>query len=227
MCFSATASLIAGAGLSVAGVAALAMTREKRALPFAAIPLLFGLQQVAEGVVWLGDGATRACASAAFLSFAQVIWPIYAPLAVLVLEPAGWRRRAMAACLVCGVIVAAVMVQGLATQFVPGVPEGGHVRYTLAYWDEFRSAGFLEALLALYVAATCGSLMFSRDGLIRLFGGVVVVALAVTAVAYEAWLFSVWCFFAAVLSAIVVIWAVRRRGAFPTRPVALRRSTLP
>ncbi len=231
MCFSATASLIAGAGLSAAGVTALAVTRERRAMPFAAIPLLFGVQQAAEGAIWLaasgGDTALQGCASAAFLGFAEVLWPIYAPLAVLALEPAGWRRRAMWACFACGLLVAAAMLHGLVRDFTPGAPEGGHIRYVLAYWDDFRNAGLLEALLALYVAATCFSLMLSRHGAIRLFGVVVTAALAVTAFAYETWLFSVWCFFAAVLSVIVVVWAVRRRERVPARPVALRRSTLP
>jgi len=221
MCFSATASLIAGAGLSVAGVTALAVTRERRAVPFAAVPLLFGLQQAAEGAVWLaaagGDAGMQGCASAAFLGFAEVLWPLYAPLAVLALEPPGWRRRAMWACFACGVIVAAAMLHGLVRDFTPGVPEGGHIRYILAYWDEFRNAGLLEALLGLYVAATCGSLMLSREPLICLFGAVVTVALAVTAFAYETWMFSVWCFFAAVLSVIVVAWAVRRRATPPAR----------
>lgn len=221
MCFSATASLIAGAGLSAAGIGALSVTRERRAMPFAAIPLLFGLQQAAEGAVWLaaagGDAGMQGCASAAFLGFAEVLWPLYAPLAVLALEPQGWRRRAMWGCFACGVIVAAAMLHGLVRDFTPGVPEGGHIRYILAYWDEFRNAGLLEALLGLYVAATCGSLMLSREPLISLFGAVVTMALAVTAFAYETWMFSVWCFFAAVLSVIVVAWAVRRRATQPAR----------
>ncbi len=214
MCFSATASLIAGGVLSAAGIGALAVTRERRVVPFAAIPLLFGLQQAAEGVVWLaaagGDVALQSCASAGFLAFAQVIWPVYAPLAVLALEPPGWRRRVMGVCAGAGLIVALVMLHGLLTAFVPGVPEGGHIRYTLAYWDEFRAAGALVPLLGLYVLATCVSLMISRERLVQVFGAVVLAALVVTAVAYEAWLFSVWCFFAAVLSAIVVVFTIRR-----------------
>jgi hypothetical protein len=216
MCFSATASLIAGAGLSAAGIASLTVTREARARPFAAIPLLFGLQQIAEGVLWLalghGDETLQACASAGFMSFAQVIWPLYAPLVVLLLEGAGWRRRAMWACFACGALVALVMVHGMLTSFVPGVSGGNHIRYTLAYYNEFRDAGALLPLLVLYVIATCVSLMLSSERLVQVFGVVVVIALGVTAYAYEAWLFSVWCFFAAVLSAIVLVWAVRRRS---------------
>jgi len=214
MCFSATASLIAGAALSAAGIGALAVTRERRAVPFAAIPLLFGLQQVAEGAVWLaaagGHTTLQSCASAGFMSFAQVIWPLYAPLAVRLIEHEAWRRKAMLACLACGVIIAAAMLFGMVTALVPGVPEGGHIRYTLPYYNQFRDAGLLLPLLALYTIATCLSLFLSSDRLIRSFGAVVVVALGVTAFAYEAWLFSVWCFFAAVLSAMVLLWAVRR-----------------
>ena len=58
MCFSATASFIAGTGLSVLGVATLRATRRKEEIPFAAIPLLFGFQQIVEGVLWLSGHVT-------------------------------------------------------------------------------------------------------------------------------------------------------------------------
>jgi hypothetical protein len=53
MCFSASASFIAGTSLSVIGVAAIRRTRARTELPFAMIPLLFGIQQLIEGVIWL------------------------------------------------------------------------------------------------------------------------------------------------------------------------------
>ena len=49
MCFSAPASFIAGTALSVIGVAALKRTESKSEIPFALIPLLFGIQQLIEG----------------------------------------------------------------------------------------------------------------------------------------------------------------------------------
>lgn len=64
MCFSATASFSAGALLL--GIGALTLksalaTRQRRALPFAAIPTLFAMQQLIEGVIWLtfAQEATR------------------------------------------------------------------------------------------------------------------------------------------------------------------------
>ena len=44
MCFSATASFIAGVPLSVLGVAAVKKAERKAEIPFAMIPLLFGVQ---------------------------------------------------------------------------------------------------------------------------------------------------------------------------------------
>ena len=53
MCFSATASFVAGTGLAVLGVATLRAARRRPEIPFAAIPLIFGLQQMVEGALWL------------------------------------------------------------------------------------------------------------------------------------------------------------------------------
>lgn len=48
MCFSAPVSFSAGAVLLGLGSA-----KRPRELPFAAIPLLFAIQQLSEGVIWL------------------------------------------------------------------------------------------------------------------------------------------------------------------------------
>ena len=53
MCFSAPASFIAGTALTSIGVAALRQTKTGSEIPFAMIPLLFGVQQLIEGVIWL------------------------------------------------------------------------------------------------------------------------------------------------------------------------------
>ena len=53
MCFSASASFVAGVTLSAAGVATLKQAKRKTEIPFALMPLLFGIQQITEGVIWL------------------------------------------------------------------------------------------------------------------------------------------------------------------------------
>lgn len=54
VCFSATASFVAGGTLSVVGGVTLSRVQHRREVPFAHIPLLFGIQQIVEGFVWLG-----------------------------------------------------------------------------------------------------------------------------------------------------------------------------
>ena len=53
MCFSATASFSAGALLLGIGVLTLRLASRPREWPIAAIPLLFAVQQLSEGVIWL------------------------------------------------------------------------------------------------------------------------------------------------------------------------------
>ena len=53
MCFSATASFSAGVVLLGLGTLTLKSARGRRELPLAAIPLLFAIQQLTEGVIWL------------------------------------------------------------------------------------------------------------------------------------------------------------------------------
>jgi hypothetical protein len=57
MCFSATASFTAGTVLSAIGVVTVTKAERPSEVPFAMIPLLFGVQQLIEGVVWLTFGA--------------------------------------------------------------------------------------------------------------------------------------------------------------------------
>ena len=45
MCFSATASFAASGALGLVGAASLAKTKSKKEVPFAAVPLIFAVQQ--------------------------------------------------------------------------------------------------------------------------------------------------------------------------------------
>lgn len=71
MCFSDTASVTADALLTGVGTLTLRSASRPRELPFAAIPLLFAIQSVGEGVIWLtfryGDGPARRIRLSAFL----------------------------------------------------------------------------------------------------------------------------------------------------------------
>ncbi|MDO8277708.1 MAG: hypothetical protein Q7T63_06235 [Burkholderiaceae bacterium] len=208
MCFSAAASFAASAVLLVLGGASMGVVRKRSELPFAAIPLIFALQQFSEGLVWLGLDHGRPGLSAAmaqvFAFFALVLWPAYVPLTVWLAEPVGRRRRALAWVAGGGAVVSA----GLLLIFLAW-PVTVEQR---AYHLEYRSAPFLGVgATALYLGVTTLSLLMSTQPWIRRFGVLVLLAFALTAVLYAGWFVSVWCFFAAVVSSVVCLQLLARR----------------
>ena len=80
MCFSATASFVAGTSLSVIGVATLTQAKRKTEIPFAMIPLLFGIQQLVEGVIWLtfvqDAPLLKQTMTYVYSGFSHVLWQI-------------------------------------------------------------------------------------------------------------------------------------------------------
>ena len=53
MCFSANASFGAGVVLTIIGVAAIKKVQHPSQILFASIPLLFAVQQISEGILWI------------------------------------------------------------------------------------------------------------------------------------------------------------------------------
>src|SRR5690606_11606210 len=101
MCFSATASFVAGGSLAAIGVATVTKAERRSELPFATIPLLFGIQQIVEGVIWLtfhNDAPLlQHTMTDVYAVFSHVLWPIYVPFAIRFLEIVPWRRRVLLA----------------------------------------------------------------------------------------------------------------------------------
>ena len=97
MCFSATASFTAGAALLAVGAYTMRQVARQAELPYASIPALFGVQQLVEGALWLtlpdGDAHLNDILTHIYALFSHILWPIFVPVAVLKIEPEGWRRR--------------------------------------------------------------------------------------------------------------------------------------
>ena len=118
MCYSATASFVASGVIGTIGLATLRHVREPRALLFAAVPMLFSLHQFTEGFVWLGlEGRVGPVAlghvTFLFMIYAQGLLPFLMPLAIRLMEPPGWRQKAITALTVLGAFVCAWMIYGL------------------------------------------------------------------------------------------------------------------
>lgn len=205
MCFSEGASYAAGAVLTGAG--AYTLQRADRACaPLAAVPLMFGLQQLTEGLVWRAVEANPAGETVrstpgialAYLMFAYVLWPVIMPIAVARIEPRPGRRRAMAMLAVLGGGVGAWLLGSLLRE-----PPRVHVaRHHLDYGVTLSGDALV---IASYLTAVCASCLLSSWPLLRLLGAASAVSAGITAlVAIEAFA-SIWCFCAAVLSLIVFL----------------------
>jgi len=95
MCFSATASFTAGVILTVTGVYTLRQVKSKSILPFASIPLLFGIQQIIEGIVWMSfnEPVLHGIATYLFVLFAYVLWPTFVPVSIWLIEENPIRKK--------------------------------------------------------------------------------------------------------------------------------------
>ena len=202
MCFSPVASFTAAAVTAAIGVACLARTSRPRERAFAAMPLVFAVQQVVEGFLWLTLPAVPESTAAGrltllFLVVAEAIWPVYAPIAVMLIEPDRRRRRLMAPLLALGAAVSAYLLSGLSAQLYGAYISGGHIVY-------INHQQHPIAVAAAYIAAVAAPLLLSTHRTVVLLGAIVLAGWAVTYLFYWEAFISVWCFFAAVASVVVL-----------------------
>jgi hypothetical protein len=210
MCFSPTASFTAAAVTGALGLIAVARTRRPQDLPLAVTPLLFATQQGLEGFLWLNlpiapHGANTAALVLAYLVFAQVLWPVWAPFAILSLETDARRRRLIWPCLAVGAGVSAYLLWRLVTLGAVATVQEGHIAY---------NTGDAHVLVvgAAYLTATVLTPMFSSSRTVVALGVVVGVGWMVAYAAFLTSFQSVWCYIAAVASGVVVAhFEVERR----------------
>ena len=207
MCFSATASFTLSGILVPIGIYAIikANHQNKSWLPFAVFPLAFGIQQVFEGFVWLGlqngDEAMVSIGSRGFLFFSYFFWLTWVAFSVWMIETNFARKRLMA------ILTAIGFVYGLSI-FLPSFLFSDWlvmevVNRSLVYRTTLIYDGIIDrtALRIFYAAMVLCPLFLSTDRRIQLFGMLVTASLATTYVFFAYALISVWCFFAAILSA--------------------------
>ena len=208
MCFSATASFSAGALLIGLGTLTLKSARHARELPFATIPLLFAVQQLSEGVIWLTFSyeapLLNVLMTHLYSFFSHVLWPVYVPVAVLMMEPTGWHRRALLGFVAVGVTVGAYLLYILVAFPVISRPIGQHIEYVSPHF-------FAAVSMALYLISTTLSLLLSTHRMVKVFGVLALLSFAAAYFFYATWFISMWCFFAALLSAVVYLHFALRR----------------
>ncbi len=211
MCFSAGASFAGGIVISSIGVATLREVKKPSQVAFAGIPLLFGIQQIAEGFVWLAltnpeYAHFEKAGTYLFLMMARVIWPAIVPLSVLLMEEDRINRRIQSILLVMGLSVSLYYAYCLA--FLNVFPQilGHHIQYISDFPESLAVPVFV-----IYFIAGITPLFVSSIKKTRLLGVLMFLSCLVTAVFFVEYLTSVWCFFAALVSG-VVFWILKGSG---------------
>jgi hypothetical protein len=213
VCFSASANFIGSAVLGAIGVLTLTEVKHRRELLFAAIPCFFALHQFTEGFVWLGlDGKLSPIvthdAAAAYILYAQGLLPFLLPLSVLLIEPTRARRRRMLDFSLLGAALTVYLLWGLIAY--PLYVAASH--HGIVYTNPITTT---TVVAVLYVTATCGALFFSGFRTLVILGGLNLIGLLVVMLVRRYEFTSVWCAYAAVVSAIIYYFFRQSR---PDRP---------
>lgn len=192
------------------GIGAITITRAGRPaeLPYALIPAAFGVQQLLEGGLWLalanGPEHLASALTHLYQFFSHVFWPIYVPVAILLLEPSAPRRRILSVMCFVGAAVGLYLLYYLLTEPTLSRVLAGHIDYVSPHF-------YVGVVLTGYLAATCGSPLLSTHVRVRWFGIAVTIAMFAAAFLFRTWFISVWCFFAASVSMVVASYFLRRR----------------
>lgn len=210
MCFSLETSVAGGVVLSTIGVAAIKKVRVPSQTAFAAIPLVFGIQQFSEGAVWLSlqnpaYTGLEPFGTNTFLFIARVLWPVLMPFSILLMEEDEKKKRILRILLAMGMTVALYYSYCLLFLHVAPDIEGHHVRYISDYPDEIA-----DPIFFIYVLAAIPPLFVSSNTKTRLLGVLFLAAVIVTGIFYTQFLTSVWCFFAAIVS-VVILWILKEQ----------------
>jgi len=203
MCFSATASFAGGVIITSIGVAVVTKVHKPSQLLFASIPLFFGLQQFTEGVLWLTIpnpeyAGIQRIATHLFLIMADVLWPALIPLAVLLMESNARKRKIMILLLIAGLTVSVYYSCCLLFMNVTPQIMGYHILYN----SDFPKLIAIPVFI-LYLIATLTPLFISSIERTHMMGILMFFSCLVTAIFFTQYLTSVWCFFAALISAVI------------------------
>lgn len=203
MCFSAGASFAGGAIITTIGVLTVRKNTEPSRRLFAAIPLVFGVQQVSEGFVWValqsgGPELMLTIATYVFLFAALILWPSMIPLSVMLMEPSPRRRKALIAFLAIGVATSLCYGSGIFFNEVTPEISSHHIKYTNDFPRLLANITF-----GTYLLATLVPLFISGVRKMWMFGALMAASCLITGVFYKEYLTSVWCFFAALISIVI------------------------
>ncbi len=203
MCFSMEASFGSGIVLAAIGVVTLKITHKPKHKVFAFIPILFAIQQISEGFVWITlqhaeYAKWQSIPIHIFMVFAHIVWPFWITLSALLLETKPNRKKILSALFGMAILLSGSEIFYMSTREIGAEVTGHHVKYLFEYPPVYVIV--TDIVYGLVTIVPCFVSSIKR---MWLLGFCFTASLLVSAFFYQAHLLSVWCFFAAILSIII------------------------
>lgn len=203
MCFSASASFAASGALAAGSYAISRLPKRESEKPLSFIPLIFAAHQFIEGVLWLNHAGLctdqyKSGAIYAYSFIAYALWPIYIPFSIYKLETEKYRRVMILLCQIIGVYVSLTCLVSILQNTVNVTIVGQSLSYSIR---------IPELIMAPYfISVTLPFLISSEKKLVFFGGGLTLSCVAAILMASSSTFPSIWCFFAAVLSASLYLY---------------------
>jgi hypothetical protein len=205
MCFSASMDLTAGMLVTGLGVDALSHVTKREQKPLAVLPLILGVHQLVETVVWWRvDGQASAQASAVavfvYLLIALGIVPLLVPYAFLRLQLT--KHGIACVCLAAGIAAMVINLWGMGHGPMTAHRAGHHLAYDV-------HVSYSQIGLPLYVIATCVPAILARSNLLKVFGVINLIVVSILAALAQSGVVSLWCVWAAFTSFLICVYLRR------------------
>ena len=207
MCFSAAASFGASSVISTIGIVSYKKANHTPYRLLAMIPIFFGLQQFSEGVVWLAStndqfSGLLSISTYGFIFFAWILWPIYIPFALFRLEQNPTRKKIIRFFWFAGIMIALLLVYVVLFYGIHAEIQDSSILYDFNVpYSKRWLFGFF------YLVATVLSPMISSISKMWILGVLNILTYFVTKIYFYDNIISVWCFFAAI-SSVLILWII-------------------
>jgi len=204
MCFGAGSSFVASAVLAVSGGATLQKVRKGNEFLFGLFPVLFALQQLNEGLLWLVltnrlPKSLEHILTLGFLSVAFFVWPVYSPLSIYFIEPEKNRRKILVPFILLGIgLSISLFCYFFSGPFNASIVNCSIYYQTLVPEDEWISI--------LYLITIFFPFLFCSYRPIVVMGIINIIFCGVAYFFYIQTFVSTWCFFASALSVMFYLF---------------------
>lgn len=209
MCFSAEASYTAAAILLPAGGFAIrkAYQINRNLVPLAALPMLFGFQQLFEGLVWTGNALSSDAMverySLAYMFFSWLAWPVWIPFSTYFLEPCRRRHVYLLFAILGGMI-------GAMQYFPYFAHDGWLVTKFLPHAISYQGTVLFDYIMerqytyAIYLFVIIVPLLTSSNRRAQVFGILISLVATTTYFFFKFAYISVFCFGGALMSLYII-----------------------